>query len=173
MSIAQKIRQDLRRLFHGADPLIFVQDARIVTMREATFCDVRLRVPTAVEAAYHIYTMGDWGCAGVPKAPEKEPPKPAQSVEWKKHEPMPVDALKPERVIFSGPKTIVFWLDGTKTIVSLMDGEEHDEYAAFCAAVVKKMFGQTHKAKKFLNSIKVVQEPKSKKKTKEVTSDEA
>jgi hypothetical protein len=74
-----------------------------------------------------------------------------------------INWLTPKRIVYSGPKTIVFWPDGTKTILSRMDGQEHDEYYAFCAAIVKKMFGSTPKAKKFLESVKVVQEPKVKK----------
>ena len=46
-----------------------------------------------------------------------------------------------KKVIFSGPKTIVLWADGTKTIVSCGAGDTYDYYAGFCAAVVKKLFG--------------------------------
>lgn len=70
----------------------------------------------------------------------------------------------PERVLYSGDRTIVFWDDGDKTIVKLGDGEQFDEYAGFCAAFTKKMFGSTHKAKKFLKSVKVEQKVKKQKK---------
>lgn len=53
-----------------------------------------------------------------------------------------------KQVIFSGPKTIVFWLDGTKTIVSC--GEGGYVYAGFCAAITKRVFGSTSQAKKVL-----------------------
>lgn len=49
-----------------------------------------------------------------------------------------------KKVIFSGPKTIVLWADGTKTIVS-------------CGAVVKKLFGSTTHAKKVLGEVVQVQ----------------
>lgn len=52
-----------------------------------------------------------------------------------------------KRVIYSGPKTIILWADGTKTIVSCRDGEIYDHYTGFCAAVVKKLFGSTSHAK--------------------------
>lgn len=52
--------------------------------------------------------------------------------------------------LFSGPKTIVFWLDGTKTIVSCGEGDDNDPYAGFCAAVTKRVFGSTSQAKKVL-----------------------
>ena len=58
-----------------------------------------------------------------------------------------------KKVIFSGPKTIVLWADGTKTIVSCGAGDTYDYYAGFCAAVVKKLFGSTTHAKKVLGEV--------------------
>lgn len=55
----------------------------------------------------------------------------------------PRASLGVKQVIFSGPKTIVFWLDGTKTIVSCGEGDHNDPYAGFCAAVTKRVFGST------------------------------
>lgn len=47
-----------------------------------------------------------------------------------------------KKIIFNGPKTIVLWTDGTKTIVSMSKDElRFDPEAAFCAAYTKKMFG--------------------------------
>ena len=62
-----------------------------------------------------------------------------------------------KKVIFSGPKTIVLWEDGTKTIVSCGAGDTYDYYAGFCAAVVKKLFGSTTHAKKVLGEVVQVQ----------------
>lgn len=62
----------------------------------------------------------------------------------------PRKSLDVKRVIFSGPKTIVFWSDGTKTIASCGEGDMNDPYAGFCAAVTKKVFGSTSQAKKVL-----------------------
>lgn len=59
------------------------------------------------------------------------------------------DAIK--QVIFNGPKTIILWKDGTKTIATCGDGDCYDKYAGFCAAVTKKMFGSTTKVKKILD----------------------
>lgn len=56
-----------------------------------------------------------------------------------------------KRVIFSSDKTIVLWTDNTKTIVSCSDGDVYDPYSGFCAAIVKKLFGNTSKAKKEFN----------------------
>lgn len=62
----------------------------------------------------------------------------------------PRASLGVKQVIFSGPKTIVFWLDGTKTIVSCGEGDHNDPYAGFCAAITKRVFGSTSQAKKVL-----------------------
>ena len=171
MDIPGKLRADLKRIYGNCDPLNFIEDAKVeprcVTGAEEDSLIVKLRVPSRMEKyvastgfsrtmpvdmvdalRYSIHAMGDWKIPGV-TCPINEQP-----VEVKKHKPMPVTPLMPERVIYSGPKTITIWPDGTKTIVSLMEGQEHDEYGAFCAAVVKKMFGATHKAKKFLDTIK-------------------
>lgn len=69
---------------------------------------------------------------------------------WFKKENVTPSLLGVKQVIFSGPKTIVFWLDGTKTIVSCGEGDNNDPYAGFCAAVTKRVFGSTSQAKKVL-----------------------
>jgi hypothetical protein len=195
MNIPGKLREDLKRIYGANDPLNYIEDVRVDTgdpRVSEEMLVVKLRVPdrfckypqsTSFNRAPHqdlldalVYSLAYAGGqdyrAGVQKAPEKEPPRPIKPEE-KKLDPMDVvNALKPERVIYSGPKTIVFWPDGTKTMVSLMEGQEYDEYGAFCAAVVKKMFGATHKAKKFLDTVKVVQEPKAKKKADEETAEQ-
>lgn len=56
-----------------------------------------------------------------------------------------------KRVIFNGNKTIVLWSDGTKTIVTCGEGDSFDEYAGFCAAVTKKVFGSTSAAKRTMS----------------------
>lgn len=61
--------------------------------------------------------------------------------------------VEPQKIVYSGNRTIVFWNDGTKTIVKLRDGDEFDEYLGFIAAYAKKMFGSTHKLKKLIKSI--------------------
>lgn len=54
----------------------------------------------------------------------------------------------PKRINFRMKKgnyyTDVLWEDGTVTVVKLRDGEKFDEYAAFCAALAKKVFGSTN-----------------------------
>lgn len=73
----------------------------------------------------------------------------------RKREQLPVPDLK--KVIFSGPKTIILWADGTKTIVSCEEGDTYDPYSGFCAAIVKKLFGSTTHAKKVLGKVIQVQ----------------
>lgn len=48
------------------------------------------------------------------------------------------------RVIFSGPATIVFWSDGTKTIVKCMDGDHYSYEMGIYAATLKKIFGESY-----------------------------
>lgn len=49
--------------------------------------------------------------------------------------------LKPKKVIYCSPATIVFWGDGTKTVAICSEDTEFDEYTGFCIAVTKKLFG--------------------------------
>lgn len=60
---------------------------------------------------------------------------------------------QPERVLFSGDKTIVFWKDGSKTMVSCAEGQSFDEYTGFVAALAKKVYGSTSRVKKILKKI--------------------
>lgn len=46
-----------------------------------------------------------------------------------------------KNVIFNYPATIIFWKDGTKTIVKVRKGEKYDPEKGFAMAVCKKMFG--------------------------------
>lgn len=47
---------------------------------------------------------------------------------------------KPKKVIFNDPATIIYWNDGTKTVVKCHD-EKFDPEKGFAMAVTKKMFG--------------------------------
>lgn len=74
--------------------------------------------------------------------------------------------VEPERIVYSGDRTIVFWNDGTKTIVKLREGDEFDEYLGFIAAYAKKMFSSTSRLKKFIKTISSYNKPKEPKKAK-------
>lgn len=56
----------------------------------------------------------------------------------------------PEKIIKSADRTIVFWKDGTKTIVRRSDDTADDLYSAFCAALAKKVYGSNSQVKKIL-----------------------
>lgn len=59
----------------------------------------------------------------------------------------------PNRVIQNGPATIVFWLDGTKTIVKREKNTPNDLEAAFSAALAKKMYGTNSHIKRILKNV--------------------
>ena len=52
------------------------------------------------------------------------------------------DSIK--KVIYNDPATIIFWSDGTKTIVKCMKDEDYDPEKGFMAAVTKKVFGDKY-----------------------------
>jgi hypothetical protein len=53
-------------------------------------------------------------------------------------------SFMPTNVIFSDPATIVFWNDGTKTVVRAQDGEEFDPEKGLAMAISKKALGNKH-----------------------------
>ena len=63
-----------------------------------------------------------------------------------KSSPKPANYL-PEikNVKFNGPATIVFWADGTKTVVKCQDGDDYSEEVGLAMCIVKKVFGNTSK----------------------------
>ena len=59
---------------------------------------------------------------------------------------------EPKSIIFNKPATIVFWKDGTKTVVKCAKGEKWNEYNAFCAALAIKIFGSNSRVQKIVRS---------------------
>ena len=59
-----------------------------------------------------------------------------------------------KNVIFNDPATIVFWEDGTKTVVKCQDGDEFDPEKGLAMAIAKKAYGNKgsyyNKMKKWL-----------------------
>ena len=51
--------------------------------------------------------------------------------------------VKIRDVIFSDPATVVFWSDGTKTVVKTRGGEKYDKEKGLAMAIVKKITGNT------------------------------
>ena len=50
-------------------------------------------------------------------------------------------SISVDRIIFNDPATIVFWNDGTKTVVKCQEGQTFNPYFGFCAAIAKKLYG--------------------------------
>lgn len=50
-----------------------------------------------------------------------------------------------KNVKFDGPATIVFWEDGTKTVVKCQDGDDYSEEVGLAMCIVKKVFGNKSK----------------------------
>ena len=48
-------------------------------------------------------------------------------------------------VIFNGPATIVFWADGTKTVVKCQEGDAFDPNTGLAHAISKKALGDSYK----------------------------
>lgn len=132
------------KLFRGHDPLDCIKDFTHTTAinREEEIVEVIMSIPRGY-GPNAPFRMGAWNNR---KAKGEKLPE------------------LPKRIIFSGPKTIVFWYDGTKTIVSCAEDEDYDPYNAFCAALAKKMFGSTSAAKAYLKKNSEYYPPKVKKK---------
>ena len=64
-----------------------------------------------------------------------------------------------KKIIHSGRCTIVIWNDGSKTIVKQSKDDDWDEYAAFCAAFCKKIFGSTSAVKRVIDKKTVAYRP--------------
>lgn len=58
--------------------------------------------------------------------------------------------FSPKRILKSGNRTIVFWQDGTKTIVKRSEDEAESDYAAFTAALGIKLFGSNSALKRIV-----------------------
>ncbi len=52
-----------------------------------------------------------------------------------------VRPIRIEKVIFNDPATIVFWKDGTKTVVKCQDGDEYSKEHGLALCIAKKALG--------------------------------
>ena len=78
------------------------------------------------------------------------------------HMPMPV--LEPERVIFSPPATVVYWKDGTKTVVRCENDVFSEEFG-YAMACMRRMYGTRAAFKaRFKNAWRPQLAPQKKKK---------
>lgn len=60
--------------------------------------------------------------------------------------------LKPIKILYNDPATVVFWNDGTKTVVKRVKGEKSSKYVAFCAALAKRVYGTNSHLSKIVES---------------------
>lgn len=56
-----------------------------------------------------------------------------------------------KKVIFNDPATIVYWKDGTKTVVKCQDGDVYDKEKGLAMCVAKKFFGNKGNFNKVFN----------------------
>lgn len=73
------------------------------------------------------------------------------------------DMYTPKRILRNGPATVVFWVDGTKTVVKPGPNVTPNDYDAFTAALAIKVFGNNSHLKKLIKAKTVVEKPKVKK----------
>lgn len=73
-----------------------------------------------------------------------------------------VSSLIPNRILKSGNATIVFWEDGSKTVVKCPADCTPDDYQAFTAALAIHIFGSNSKLKKMIARKTVYQKEKKK-----------
>lgn len=77
-----------------------------------------------------------------------------------------------EKILRNGDATIVFWADGTKTVVRYSGDEEDSDYTAFTAAFAIKCFGSNSHLKKVIkNKIVYRDTPKKKKKPEKIVAE--
>ena len=60
-------------------------------------------------------------------------------------------SLNVSKIIFNPPATIVFWEDGTKTVVKCSAEDEFNEYYGFLAALGKKVYENNSQIKKLID----------------------
>ena len=60
-------------------------------------------------------------------------------------------AIDPKEVIFAPPATIVYWQDGSRTVVKCSEEDEFSEEMGFVLCFMKKMFCNTGKFNDYIN----------------------
>lgn len=175
MELVGKLKQDLRRIYGANDPLNYIEDIRAETNPDTQQEElvVRLRIPRRCEkyvpevyiTSASPYSLDYWAKEQALMVDllstsilDQRP------AECKKSEAIPVYAGRPKKVFFNGNHTTLVWHDGSKTTVGVAPDEEFDEYTGFCTAIVKKLFGSSREAKKYMDKVKVVQKKRDKKK---------
>lgn len=60
---------------------------------------------------------------------------------WRRSLPTPIGVPSIKKVVFNAPATIVFWGDGSKTIVKCQPGDTYSRETGLAMAIVKKTYG--------------------------------
>ena len=107
---------------------------------------------------YYSHYVPYSGCRYVLKRDIALPANSLQEL-WKATKSTPT----PTKIIRSGPVTVIFWEDGTNTLVRRTEGAEDDPYLAFCAGLAKKIYGNNSKVKKLIEEKTVETKEKEKK----------
>lgn len=74
---------------------------------------------------------------------------------------------KPKKIVFNNPATVVFWDDGTKTVVKRQKGTPFNKYYGYLAALGKKLHGSTIKVERLIEQIGIEEKPAKKVRKKE------
>jgi len=61
-------------------------------------------------------------------------------------------SISVDRIIFNDPATIVFWQDGTKTVVKCQEDQTFNPYFGFCAAIAKKLYGNNSRLNRIVET---------------------
>lgn len=69
---------------------------------------------------------------------------------------------KPKKIVFNNPATVVFWDDGTKTVVKRQKGTPFNKYYGYLAALGKKLHGSTIKVERMIEQIGIEEKPAKK-----------
>lgn len=100
-------------------------------------------------------------CSDCENFKKKEPPKVnTDEIIRKAHK----RKYTPKQIIYNPPATIVFWEDGTKTVVKCSESETYSEYYGFLAALGKKIFETNSEVNRIVKTYipKPKEEPKMK-----------
>lgn len=73
----------------------------------------------------------------------------------------------PVKIVFNNPATVVFWKDGTKTVVKRQKGTPFNKYYGYLAALGKKLHGSTIKVERMIEQIGIEEKPAKKVRKKE------
>ena len=81
-------------------------------------------------------------------------------VKWNKYGIFVENPNSVKRIIKNGRGTVVFWGDGTKTVVKRAEDEPDNDYAAFTAALAIKIYGSNSRLKRIISKVEVQEKKK-------------